>query len=64
MKIFMATGYSIMNLKDREREIRDKFGMRRLFSYADIQNKCARVTRCLEVYSGHIYSKKEGVSEL
>jgi hypothetical protein len=64
LKIFLATGYSVMNPVGREQEIRDMFGMRRLFSYADHQNKCAKVTRCLEVYSDHIYSKREGESEL
>ncbi len=37
MKIYLASGYSVMNAKDREKELRAKFSpYRRLVSYYDL----------------------------
>lgn len=62
MIMYFATGFPIMNKKGREQEIRDRFGMNRLFSFADQNGEGgfrARVIRSLEVYTGHIYSGRE-----
>ena len=38
MKIYLASGYSIMNVKNRERELSNKFNVwRRLISYFDLE---------------------------
>lgn len=66
MRVYLATGFPVINRKGREAEIRDKFGAKRLYSFADHDAPTgfrAKVTRSLEVYTGHIYSKRKG-SEL
>ena len=61
MIVYLAAGFPVINKTGREQEIKEKFGANRLFSFADHYSDYfrAKITRALEVHTGHIYSKRE-----